>query len=72
VAACTDLNDVDDVVGAVERAATVGGGDHLRLGTGRAGGGTGDRLRGLQTFGIDVVQHNANRAELRERQDVTE
>ena len=53
-----DLDDVDDIVGTVECAPTVGAGDHFRLGTGRAGGGSGDRLRGLETFDVDVVQHD--------------
>src|SRR6185436_18718224 len=67
-----DLDDVDDVVGAVERAAPVGGGDHLRLGTGGAGGGVSDSLRRLEPLDVDVVQHDPHRAELRERHDVAE
>ena len=68
----TDLDDVDDVVGAVECAATVGAGGHLGVSAGRAGGGSRDRLRGLETFGVDVVQHDPRRAEFGKRQDVSE
>ena len=45
-----DRDDVDDVVRAVECAPAVAGGDHLRFGAGRASGGSGDGLRGLQPF----------------------
>ena len=67
-----DRDDVDDVVRAVECAAAVAGGDHLRVGACRAGGGAGDRLGRLQPFVVDVVQHHPDRAQLGERQDVAE
>ena len=66
------LDHVDDIIGAVQRAAAVEGGDDLGLCIGRAGGRVRDRLRRLEPLGVDVVQDDARRRQLWEREDVTE
>ena len=67
-----DLDHVDHVVGAVERAAAVEMGLDARLCAERRGGVAGHRLGDREPLGIDVVKRDLAVAQLGEREDVAQ
>ena len=66
------LNHADDVIGPVERPATVGGRFDGRRHIQRLGHFMGDNLRRAQPLRVDVHQRQGTSGQFRETEDVTD